>query len=327
MKFKSITQRFVFLFLALFYLFQHMTWAKEISIYSGSPYYIDSKRILYFNIPQQSEGIMAAQLDLGQIFPNIEIEFLKQKNYLFKKNQIQIISYQGPSIHIDFTISPENKTVQKSTYHLVYKEQQHTLLKAINIQSQLILFEMLDQFEHNFNEKPALELEHHLSTDQYMLNAFMFHAATHHFSDMHEFMQNLIKNLTQNQNIDDYKKAQILYLQYLKEDAQFQDIDLIMAAIEHHDLDFLKNMRLRQLNQIVIDEIEPHTYYFSMCSPLGKAIRLNQFQTVALLLNKGASIEKVCISKFNEQQSALDIAKLYKNKRALKLIDSYLNKP
>ncbi len=327
MKFKSITQRFVFLFLALFYLFQHMTWAKEISIYSGSPYYIDSKRILYFNIPQQSEGIIAAQLDLGQIFSNIEIEFLKQKNYLFKKNQIQIISYQGPSIHIDFTISPENKTVQKSTYHLVYKEQQHTLLKAINIQSQLILFEMLDQFEHNFNEKPALELEHHLSTDQYMLNAFMFYAATHHFSDMHEFMQNLIKNLTQNQNIDDYKKAQILYLQYLKEDAQFQDIDLIMAAIEHHDLDFLKNMRLRQLNQILIDEIEPHTYYFSMCSPLGKAIRLNQFQTVALLLNKGASIEKVCISKFNEQQSALDIAKLYKNKRALKLIDSYLNKP
>lgn len=58
-----------------------------------------------------------------------------------------------------------------------------------------------------------------------------------------------------------------------------------------------------------------------------KAIRLNQFQTVALLLNKGASIEKVCISKFNEQQSALEVAKKYKNKRVLKLIESYLNKP
>lgn len=327
MKSKSITRSFVFLLLVLLYSLQQMSWAKEIPIYTGSPYYIDSKRILYFNIPQPSEGIIAAQLDLDQIFPNIDMEFLEQKNYLFKNNQIQIISYQGPPIHIDFTIDTENKKVQKSTYHLVYKGQERRLRKAINIQSQPISFEILNQFEQNFNVKSQDWLGKNLSAEPYMLNTLMFYAAINRFDDMNEFMQNLIKNLTQSQDVNDYKKAKALYLQYLIENTEFNDIDLIMATIEHHDLDFLNNMRLRQLNQIVIDEIEPYTFYFTMCSPLGKAIRLNQFQTVALLLNKGASIEKVCISKFNEQQSALEVAKKYKNKRVLKLIESYLNKP
>ena len=201
------------------------------------------------------------------------------------------------------------------------------MLKPLNLRSRFISFETLEQFDQNFNVKSQDWLGKNLSAEPYMLNTLMFYAAINRFDDMNEFMQNLIKNLTQSQDVNDYKKAKALYVQYLIENTEFNDIDLIMATIEHHDLDFLNNMRLRQLNQIVIDEIEPYTFYFTMCSPLGKAIRLNQFQTVALLLNKGASIEKVCISKFNEQQSALEVAKKYKNKRVLKLIESYLNEP
>lgn len=327
MKSKSITRSFVFLLLVLLYSLQQMSWAKEIPIYTGSPYYIDSKRILYFNIPQPSEGIIAAQLDLDQIFPNIDIEFLEQKNYLFKNNQIQIISYQGPPIKINLTSDEENNEILKANYYQFFKGQERTLLKPLNLRSRFISFETLEQFDQNFNVKSQDWLGKNLSAEPYMLNTLMFYAAINRFDDMNEFMQNLIKNLTLSQDVNDYKKAKALYLQYLIKNTEFNDIDLIMTTIEHHDLDFLNNMRLRQLNQIVIDEIEPYTFYFTMCSPLGKAIRLNQFQTVALLLNKGASIEKVCISKFNEQQSALEVAKKYKNKRVLKLIESYLNKP
>ncbi|MBJ9951004.1 hypothetical protein I5729_18125 [Acinetobacter bereziniae] len=327
MKSKSITRSFVFLLLVLLYSLQQMSWAKEIPIYTGSPYYIDSKRILYFNIPQPSEGIIAAQLDLDQIFPQISTEILKQKTYQFKKNQIQIISYQGPPIKINLTSDEENNEILKANYYQFFKGQERTLLKPLNLRSRFISFETLEQFDQNFNVKSQDWLGKNLSAEPYMLNRLMFYAAINRFDDMNEFMQNLIKNLTQSQDVNDYKKAKALYLQYLIENTEFNDIDLIMATIEHHDLDFLNNMRLRQLNQIVIDEIEPYTFYFTMCSPLGKAIRLNQFQTVALLLNKGASIEKVCISKFNEQQSALEVAKKYKNKRVLKLIESYLNEP
>lgn len=303
------------------------SWAKNVRTYTGVPYHIDSKHILYFNMPDTPKGIIAVQIDLDQIFPQISTEILKQKTYQFEKNQIQIISYQGPPIKINLTSDEENNEILKANYYQFFKGQERTLLKPLNLRSRFISFETLEQFDQNFNAKPQDWLSKNLSADPYMLNTLMFYGAINRFDDMNEFMQNLIKNLTQSQDVNDYKKAKALYLQYLIENTEFNDIDLIMATIEHHDLDFLNNMRLRQLNQIVIDEIEPYTFYFTMCSPLGKAIRINQFQTVALLLNKGASIEKVCISKFNEQQSALEVAKKYKNKRVLKLIESYLNKP
>ena len=76
---------------------------------------------------------------------------------------------------------------------------------------------------------------------------------------------------------------------------------------------------LRKINELVVDEVEPQTYYFTRCSPLGKAIRLNQYQIISYLLEKGASTEIVCISKFNEEQSALALAEQYKNKKVIRV--------
>jgi hypothetical protein len=301
------------------------SWAKNVRTYTGVPYHIDSKHILYFNMPDTPKGIIAVQIDLDQIFPQISTEILKQKTYQFEKNQIQIISYQGPPIKINLTSDEENNEILKANYYHFFKGQERTLLKPLNLRSRFISFETLEQFDQNFNAKPQDWLNKNLSADPYMLNTLMFYAAINRFDDMNEFMQNLIKNLTQNLDIRDYEKAKTLYLQYLIENTEFNDIDLIMAAIEHADLNFLKKMKFRQLNQIVIDEVEPRTYYFTMCSPLGKAIRLNQNQTVAYLLTQGATTEKVCYSKYSKPQSALNIAETYKNKRALKLIHSYLN--
>ncbi len=154
----------------------------------------------------------------------------------------------------------------------------------------------------------------------------MFHAAINDFDDMNDFFQNAIKNLTQKNDIDNYEKAKNLYLEYLNfgENNEFYDTTLIMAAIEHTDISFIKKMKLRKINELVVDEVEPQTYYFTRCSPLGKAIRLNQYQIISYLLEKGASTEIVCISKFNEEQSALALAEQYKNKKVIKLINSTL---
>jgi hypothetical protein len=323
---KFIVQILIFFVSFLLASIAQTSWAKNTTIYTGLPYYIDSKNILYFNISNTATGIIAVQLDLGQIFPYISTEILKQKTYQFEKNQIQIVSYQGPPIRINFTLVPENNEIQKASYHLFFKGQERTLLKPLELKSRSISFETLEQFEQNFNMNAQDWLKNDLSTNPYMLNTLMFSAAINHFDDMNEFMQNLIKNLIQNHDISNYEKAKTLYLQYLTESTEFQDIDLIMAATEHADLNFLEKMRLRQLNQIVIDEVEPRTYYYTMCTPLGRAMRLNQYQIVEFLLKRGASTDLVCISKLNTKQSAINIAEQYKNKRMLKLIGSYMNK-
>ncbi len=60
------------------------------------------------------EGIIAAQIDLNQIFPNINTNVLKGKNYDFNNNQIEIISYQGLPIVINYSINTKNKNIENS---------------------------------------------------------------------------------------------------------------------------------------------------------------------------------------------------------------------
>ncbi|WP_218951550.1 hypothetical protein [Acinetobacter sp. YH12023] len=320
-----ISSTLLFISLILVSLHQ-ISWAKNITLYTGSPYHIDQNHILYFNISTMPEGIIAAQIDLNQIFPNINTNVLKGKNYDFNNNQIEIISYQGLPIVINYSINTKNKNIENSTSFSMSKGHKNSLSKPINIKSHPISMEKLNHFEQIFYKDTPHLLKKNLADEPYLINIFMFHAAINDFDDMNDFFQNAIKNLTKKNDIDNYEKAKNLYLEYLNfgENNEFYDTTLIMAAIEHTDISFIKKMKLRKINELVVDEVEPQTYYFTRCSPLGKAIRLNQYQIISYLLEKGASTEIVCISKFNEEQSALALAEQYKNKKVIKLINSTL---
>lgn len=139
------------LFISLILVSLHqISWAKNITLYTGSPYHIDQNHILYFNISTMPEGIIAAQIDLNQIFPNINTNVLKGKNYDFNKNQIEIISYQGLPIVINFSINTKNKNIENSTYFSISKGHKNSLSKPINIKSHPISMEKLNHFEQIF---------------------------------------------------------------------------------------------------------------------------------------------------------------------------------
>lgn len=287
------------------------------------PYYIDSKGILYINISNSSEGIIAAQIDLHKFFPESDTIHLNGKHYQFNKDKIEIISYQSPPVLIQFSIDFENKKIQSASYSINSTTKDTIKLFSLTIPSKPLSFEALKKIEEKFISESIDSLSKEFNSNKYMINAFIFHAKANHFSNMDEFMQNLTQNLIKNNDKNFYEKVKILYFHYLIDSPQFNDINLAMTAIEYNDLSFLKKMRFNKINDLTIDEVSSNTYYFTMCSPLGKAIRQNKYQIAELLLKKGAERDKVCAYSPTEQYSALEIAEQYKNKAMIKLIHSY----
>lgn len=314
----------ILIILFQFFILHPKAMAQTTKPYIIPQYHIDSQGYFYFNILNNPQGIIATRLDLRKIYPNAEPFLFPQIHYKFENNKINLISYQGPAYVID--LEQDNQKLS-ATYYRDDENQTLRIKKSLPLDTEAITFEQLDDFEDRWaksNEFILFKME----TDKLPMNHWLFYTTKHDYANLNDFFHTITYQHTKEELSTNYEKVKQVYLLYLKNDPNFyKNTHIIMAAVQQDDLSFIQQMQLKDLNTSIISEINKQTYHYYKCTPLGQAIRIKRYEITQYLLEKGAKLDNICTSTYSDSSSsALQLAEETKDRKMIKLIQSYLSK-
>lgn len=268
------------------------------------PFYISDQGILCYNLSAEENQINTIQVDLNAVFTNSTVEHLQSKHYELSDTTITIISFDSPPISASYKITDHKFVVSKSSNWLP------SMQPAVRTMT-------LDSLKHIEALFDTNDLHGLLQLETTMLpfeNILLFFSQLHGFSTVEEFSSNALHRILEK---DQYAIAKQFHHLFLTRNRKVDDFEVLKAAIEKNDIDFIRKTSLNSLNRLGIDEVKAD-YSFTQCTLLGKAILMKNKIAIDYLLKKGASTEKVYQYE-SDVLSAFQLAERTKSKKIMKL--------
>ncbi len=268
------------------------------------PFYITDQLTLCYNLPVDTMGVYAIQINLNRLFPTATAEHLRSKYYELSDSTITITNYAEPAISINYRVTDNNFVISKSSNWLADYQPEF----------QFIALDSLRHMENLFDTNDLNGLMQLEATKLPFENILLFFSQLHGFSTVEEFSSNAIHRILEK---DQYAIAKQFHHLFLTRNRQVDDFEVLKAAIEKNDMDFIRKSSLNSLNRLGIDEVKAD-YSFTQCTLLGKAILTKNNIAIAYLLQKGAAKEKV-YQYGSDVLSAFQLAERTKSKKIIKL--------
>ncbi|MGE8426585.1 MAG: hypothetical protein ACN6O7_01870 [Sphingobacterium sp.] len=268
------------------------------------PFYISDQGTLCYNLPVDTRGVYAIQIDLNRLFPTATTEHLRSKHYELSDSTITIINYAEPAISINYRIADNTFVISKSSDWLADYQPEFQFIALDSFRHMENLFDTNDLSGLMQLEKTKLPFE----------NILLFFSQLHGFSTVEEFSSNAIHRILEK---DQYTIAKQFHRLFLTRNRQVDDFKILKAAIEKNDMDFIRKTSLNSLNRLGIDEIKAD-YSYTQCTLLGKAILMKNELAINYLLQKGAATEQVYRYE-SAVLSAFQLAERTKSKKIMKL--------
>lgn len=271
---------------------------------SRLPFYITDQGTLCYNLPADTKGIYAIQINLSRIFPNATLEHLRSKYYELSDTTITIINYAEPAISINYRIVDDKFVVSKSSNWLADYQSEFQFVALDSLIYMETLFDTNDLGGLMQLEETKLPFE----------NILFYFSQLHDFTTVEEFSNNAIHQILEK---GQYAIAKQFHRLFLAKNRQFNDFEVLKMAIEKNDMDFIRHTSLNSLNRLGIDEVKTD-YSFTQCTLLGKAILMKNKIVIDYLLHKGATTDKVYQYE-SDILSAVQLAERTKSKKIIKL--------
>lgn len=268
------------------------------------PFYISDQGILCYNLSAGENQISTIQVDLNEVFTNSTAEHLRSKHYELSDTAIKIISFDAPPISANYKITDNRFVVSKSS----------NWLPAMQPAVRPMTMDSLKHMETLFDTNDLDGLQQLEATKLPFENILLFFSQLHGFSTVDEFSSNAIHRILEK---GEYAIAKQFYCLFLTRNKQFNDFEILKAAIEKNDMDFIRHSSLNSLDRLGIDEVKAD-YSFTQCTLLGKAILMENKIAVDYLLQKGARTDNVYQYE-SEVLSASQLAQRTKSEKIIKL--------
>jgi hypothetical protein len=268
------------------------------------PFYITDQGTLCYNLPMDTMGVYAIQINLNRLFPTATAEHLRSKYYELSDSTITIINYAEPATAINYRVTDNNFVISKSSNWLADYQPEF----------QFIALDSLRHMENLFDTNDLDGLMQLEATKLPFENILLFFSQLHGFSTVEEFSSNAVHRILEK---DQYTIAKQFHHLFLTRNRQVDDFEILKAAIEKNDMDFIRKTSLNSLNRLGIDEVKAD-YSFTQCTLLGKAILMKNNIAIDYLLQKGAAKEKVYQYE-SDVLSAFQLAERTKSKKIIKL--------
>jgi hypothetical protein len=271
---------------------------------SRIPFYITEQGTLCYNLPADTLGVYAIQINLHRLFPNATAEHLRSKYYELGDSTITIINYAEPAISINYKVTDSTFVLAKSSNWVAGYQPEFQFIALDSLRHMENLFDTNDLGGLMQLEESKLPFE----------NILLYFSQLHDFTTVEEFSNNAIHQILEK---GQYTIAKQFYHLFLAKNRQFNDFEILKMAIEKNDMDFIRKTSLNSLNRLGIDEIKAD-YSFTQCTLLGKAILMKNKIVVDYLLQKGANTENVYQYE-SDVLSAVQLAERTKSKKIMKL--------